>query len=141
MAFARRHRTDLSVIMLDVDHFKAVNDRHGHNAGDEVLTSIADQMRRSMRVEDVLARFGGEEIAIVLRTTDVSAAHLVAERLRRTVEASPARRPGLEIPVTVSAPGVPRSWRPAPRLRASCWLRPTSPCTPPSGPGETGPSL
>jgi diguanylate cyclase (GGDEF)-like protein len=103
MAFARRHGTALSVIMLDVDHFKAVNDRHGHNAGDEVLTSIAGQMRRCMRVEDLLARFGGEEFAVVLRTTDVAAAHLVAERLRRTVEASPVRLPGIEIRVTISA--------------------------------------
>ena len=89
--------------MLDVDHFKPVNDLYGHNAGDMVLTSIAALMGGCMRVEDMLARFGGEEFAVVLRDTDVAAAHVVAERLRLLVEASPIRLEGLEIPVTISA--------------------------------------
>ncbi len=105
MAFARRHGAELSVIMLDVDHFKTINDLHGHSAGDEVLTSIAAQMRGSMRSEDMIARFGGEEFTIVLRTTNLAGAHLVAERLRRLIAARPVRLPGrpTPTPITISA--------------------------------------
>jgi diguanylate cyclase (GGDEF)-like protein len=103
MAFARRHRTELSIIMLDIDHFKPVNDQYGHNAGDTVLTSIAALLGGFMRVEDMLARFGGEEFAVVLRNTDVASAHVVAERLRSRVEASPVRLGDHDIAVTISA--------------------------------------
>ncbi len=105
MAFAVRQRTELSVIMLDVDHFKAINDLHGHNAGDEVLTTLAARMRGCLRAEDMIARFGGEEFTILLRITDLAGAHLVAERLRRLIAANPVRLPGrpIPIPITISA--------------------------------------
>jgi diguanylate cyclase (GGDEF)-like protein len=105
MAFASRQRTELAVIMLDVDNFKTINDLHGHSAGDEVLTSLAARMRSCLRAEDMIARFGGEEFTVVLRTTDLAGAHVAAERLRRLIAASPIRLPGstVPIPITISA--------------------------------------
>jgi diguanylate cyclase (GGDEF)-like protein len=103
MQFARRHGTELSVIMVDVDNFKRVNDLHGHAAGDDVLTAVAGRLRAGMRVEDMLARFGGEEFTAVLRTTDLAASRVVAERLRRLVEATVIRTPTVELAITISA--------------------------------------
>ena len=103
MHFARRHGAELSVIMLDVDHFKRVNDLHGHAAGDDVLVAVAERLRTGIRAEDMLARFGGEEFTAVLRTTDLASSRVVAERLIRLVEATLVRLPAGEVPVTISA--------------------------------------
>ena len=103
IAFARRHGTDLSVIMVDVDHFKSVNDRYGHSAGDEVLRAIASRLRASVRTEDTVARFGGEEFAVVLRATDLAASRIAAERIRQIISASPVDLLSGAIPVTISA--------------------------------------
>jgi diguanylate cyclase (GGDEF)-like protein len=103
MSFARRHGTDLSVVLFDVDHFKQVNDRHGHGVGDDVLTEVGSRLQHCLRVEDVAARFGGEEFVALLRTTDLAAAHVVAERVRRVIEATAVRLPAVSIPITVSA--------------------------------------
>jgi diguanylate cyclase (GGDEF)-like protein len=89
--------------MIDVDHFKRVNDLHGHAAGDDVLTAVAGRLRAGMRVEDMLARFGGEEFTAILRTTDLAASRVVAERLRRLVEATPVRVATVELAITISA--------------------------------------
>ena len=88
-AFASRHSAELSMILLDVDHFKRINDTWGHQAGDAVLKNIAAICQRSLRAEDVFARFGGEEFAAVLRGVSVSGAALLGERLRATIESSP----------------------------------------------------
>ena len=87
MEIARAHRSgeELTVITFDVDHFKAVNDTHGHAAGDAVLEAVATSLRRVCRVTDGLARLGGDEFAVLLPGTDVTGGTGVAERLRRAL--------------------------------------------------------
>jgi len=85
LAFAERHATSISLILLDIDRFKAVNDEHGHPAGDQVLERVAAIMGDQIRVEDMLARYGGEEFVIVLRETPIGGAEALAERIRRAV--------------------------------------------------------
>lgn len=77
-----------SVMMLDIDHFKNINDGHGHLAGDEVIRSVARILRATLRSHDVAARYGGEEFGVVLPGTDVAGARIVAERVRQRVEAA-----------------------------------------------------
>jgi diguanylate cyclase (GGDEF)-like protein len=103
MAFARRHGTNLSVVVLDVDYFKRVNDEYGHAAGDDVLVEVAHRLRRCVRAEDVVARSGGEEFVVLLRATDVDACCVAAERMRHAVAAAPVRLQTFEVPITVSA--------------------------------------
>ena len=86
LKFARRHETSLSLLMLDIDHFKQFNDTHGHLAGDAVLSNLASVLTRAVRNEDVVARFGGEELAVVLRSIPLDPAAALGERLRKTVE-------------------------------------------------------
>ncbi|HTQ03895.1 MAG TPA: GGDEF domain-containing protein [Polyangiaceae bacterium] len=85
LSFARRHGTDLSLVMFDVDHFKRVNDTHGHPVGDEVLVEISKATRRLVRNEDVFARYGGEEFALILRGIALEGARIVGERLRERI--------------------------------------------------------
>ena len=80
---------DLAVLMIDVDHFKSVNDDYGHAAGDKALRAIADVLRANTRVFDSLARYGGEEFVVVMPGTTMDDAELAAERLRSAVEAAP----------------------------------------------------
>lgn len=87
LARSRRHGTPLSVLLVDVDHFKSVNDRYGHPAGDQVLVQLARVMSRVVRVGDTCARLGGEEFCIVLPHTDSPKAAHAAERLHRVVRA------------------------------------------------------
>ncbi len=102
LAFARRHGTDVSLIMVDIDFFKAINDTHGHSAGDGVLRQVSSMLAQQLRVEDVVARVGGEEFAILLRGIGVAGATLLAERLRATIGALPVMHGTVPIPVTVS---------------------------------------
>jgi diguanylate cyclase (GGDEF)-like protein len=83
---ARRHDYPLSMIMIDLDHFKVVNDTFGHNEGDKVLRAFADLLREMIRVEDVAARWGGEEFIIILPHTSSDAAAALAERIRIAFE-------------------------------------------------------
>jgi diguanylate cyclase (GGDEF)-like protein len=86
---ARRHGHPLSVAMVDLDEFKAINDAYGHAAGDEVLIAAVRAMRAHLRAEDQLGRLGGEEFLVILPETDDGAAALVAEKLREEVAAAP----------------------------------------------------
>jgi diguanylate cyclase (GGDEF)-like protein len=91
-----------SLIVADVDHFKKVNDTYGHEAGDEVLKAVARVFMGCVRAEDVCARYGGEEIAILLPETTVARAQEVAERVRRAIELRTIVHDEHEIPVTAS---------------------------------------
>jgi diguanylate cyclase (GGDEF)-like protein len=90
---ARRHGRPLAVAMIDLDEFKAVNDRHGHDIGDDVLREAAAALRRVLRAEDQLGRLGGEEFLALLPDTDEDAAASASERLRAAVELAPAPVP------------------------------------------------
>jgi diguanylate cyclase (GGDEF)-like protein len=93
-------RAPFSLLMVDIDHFKRVNDRHGHLAGDACLREIADVVRRSVRTDDLCFRYGGEELAVLLPETDERGAIVVAEKLRRRVEESTFYR--AEVRLTIS---------------------------------------
>lgn len=86
---AVRHSLPLSMLMLDIDHFKAINDQHGHPAGDRILADLAERIRSCLRLEDLPARIGGEEFAVLLPETDSDAALFLAERIRQSVGGSP----------------------------------------------------
>ncbi len=85
-AFAARHKTSLSVLVIDVDYFKRVNDTVGHQAGDAVLRGLAAALGHMVRAEDLLARYGGEEFVVAARGIDENSAGIFAERIRRSVE-------------------------------------------------------
>lgn len=102
LAFARRHRTRVSLIMLDVDHFKRFNDDHGHLAGDAALKQVARLLRQRLRADDLLCRYGGEEFAVVLRDATSAECEWLAEDLRRTLEESPLPWSERELPLTAS---------------------------------------
>jgi two-component system, cell cycle response regulator len=102
VAHALRHRGQLSLILLDIDHFKRVNDTYGHPAGDAVLRGVASAIAKAIRTEDVFARIGGEEFALLARGIDVQNAVLFAERLRRGIERLAIPWQGSAIPVTSS---------------------------------------
>lgn len=88
--FARsiRYRTPLSVIMMDLDHFKKINDDWGHQTGDVVLKEVADTVSKCLRHSDIFARYGGEEFVVILPQTDISKASFFAERIRKKIESS-----------------------------------------------------
>ena len=97
-----RQRDPLSVLLLDIDHFKRVNDSYGHPAGDLVLCAFADRLRTELRAGDIAGRWGGEEFLVIMPRTDIDGAFEVAERLRRATAARPITAGDLEISVTVS---------------------------------------
>jgi two-component system cell cycle response regulator len=101
---ALRRRAPLSLMIFDIDHFKRVNDSHGHDAGDEVLKGFADRLRRVIRGGDLLCRLGGEEFVIVMPNSSVEIAAKVAERTRSAIEGEPfvIDKAGTTIPITVS---------------------------------------
>jgi len=100
--FAQRHEKMLALLFVDIDHFKALNDKFGHPAGDEVLAGVARVMTSAIRAEDVLARYGGEEFAVICREIEAEGAHALGERLRVAVESQSFEHEGRVIPVTVS---------------------------------------
>ncbi|MDH5230865.1 MAG: sensor domain-containing diguanylate cyclase [Gammaproteobacteria bacterium] len=87
ISFVRRKQAPLCCLFFDVDHFKQVNDTHGHKAGDKVLKEVAIILRKNLRTSDVLARYGGEEFAALLVETDLQKADEIANRIRENVEA------------------------------------------------------
>ena len=110
---SRRHALSLGFLMIDIDDFKGVNDSFGHLAGDAVIRDVAEILRRSVRVFDVCARFGGEEFAIIMPGSVVESAAMVAERIRERIESYRPTEYGLEkisltvsIGLAVSSPGM-----------------------------------
>ncbi len=102
IAYARRHQAHLSLLMFDVDHFKRVNDTHGHLAGDYVLAKLAKVASAAVRTEDIFARYGGEEFGVICRGVSLPNAGILAERLRANVEATVFDHDGTRMPVTIS---------------------------------------
>lgn len=98
LAIVERRETPLSLLVLDVDHFKRINDTHGHEVGDTVLVAIAQVLSGCARVIDIVARVGGEEFAVILPNTDTPGALEVAERMRTAV----AQATWLAQPATIS---------------------------------------
>jgi diguanylate cyclase (GGDEF)-like protein len=102
VAYARRHGTPLSLILLDIDHFKQINDQHGHAVGDEALRELAQSLSALTRKEDVLARYGGEEFALVARGICRDEVLALAERVRLAVERQSLRTDRGTLTFTVS---------------------------------------
>ncbi|HEX7671221.1 MAG TPA: GGDEF domain-containing protein [Polyangiaceae bacterium] len=103
VAYSIRHQTELSLVLLDVDHFKKVNDTYGHPAGDALLIATVAALSRTLRTEDVVARYGGEEFAVILRGIALAPAITVAERLRGLVETARVPNGEESIRCTISA--------------------------------------
>jgi two-component system, cell cycle response regulator len=99
---ARRNRAELGVILLDIDHFKNVNDTYGHAAGDEVLAEFAQRLPDQLRAGDIAGRWGGEEFLVILPDTGYDGTRQVAERICASTAATPMRADGRDITVTVS---------------------------------------
>ena len=102
MAAWNRRQEVFSLLMLDVDHFKKLNDEHGHLAGDQVLAAIGRALRGAVRREDAVARYGGEEFAILLPNTSLEQARQVAQNVRDAVARVAVNHNGQKIAVTVS---------------------------------------
>jgi two-component system cell cycle response regulator len=101
-AFANRHQTPLSLLIIDIDHFKKVNDTYGHPGGDAALRAVAERLQRAVRTEDIVARYGGEEFAIIARGIESAGAMLLAERVRETVAKLQVSHDGKTIAFTIS---------------------------------------
>jgi two-component system cell cycle response regulator len=102
-SLARRNVEPIAVLVIDIDHFKSVNDSHGHDAGDAVLREVAGRMLGSVRLEDMVGRWGGEEFLVVLPNTAAEGAAELAERLRQVVAGTPCRlADGDAVQVTIS---------------------------------------
>lgn len=101
-SYAKRHRTALTLIMFDVDHFKRLNDTYGHLAGDHVLVELGKLSHLSVRSEDIFARYGGEEFAIICRDVTMHQAAALGDRLRRAVEQMDFRYHNQRMPITIS---------------------------------------
>jgi diguanylate cyclase (GGDEF)-like protein len=116
LAYALRHDDPLSVILIDVDAFKRVNDEHGHPVGDSVIKQLAERLTEQLRTEDVLVRYGGEEFALIVRDQDAAAVNKTAERVRRFVESSDFSVGDTDLSLTISL--------------GTSTLRPEGPATP-----------
>jgi two-component system, cell cycle response regulator len=100
---ARRHGRALSCLMIDIDYFKEINDRHGHSAGDEVLRQVAARLRATSRASDIAGRYGGEEFVLLLPETSTEGAVTVAEKVRAAIAGAPMELSGpAPLPVRVS---------------------------------------
>jgi len=99
---ALRHENALSILMIDVDHFKNINDTHGHGMGDQVLRGLVEKLKSQIRTSDVLFRYGGEEFTVILNNTDPIGAKLLAQRVRRSIEEMTYFNQGIALQFTVS---------------------------------------
>ena len=102
LSHARRQGSSYSLLILDIDHFKAVNDKYGHIIGDCALKAVAGIIGSCKRDGDLLFRYGGEEFVVLMRDTDVGGSHLLAERIRTAFEASPCTCSGVDLDIRVS---------------------------------------
>src|SRR6185295_15434243 len=102
IARCARHRRPLSLVMFDIDHFKAINDQHGHLTGDHVLREMSRRLLHRIRREELLARYGGEEFAVVLPETDLAGARTFGEQVRRIVGDQMFEYEGHTFPITIS---------------------------------------
>jgi len=102
LALGRRTNISTGVILMDLDHFKQINDEHGHLAGDEVLREVSSRLRKTVRASDAVGRWGGEEFMVVLAATSVELVVAAAERIREAICAEPVEWNGRQIPVTAS---------------------------------------
>jgi two-component system, cell cycle response regulator len=100
--FALRHRSHLSVVMIDVDHFKRINDTYGHVIGDAMLVEVANAVKPAVRAEDVFARYGGEEFVLLCRASDADQTEIVAERVRQRVAEQQLQSARGVVSVTIS---------------------------------------
>jgi diguanylate cyclase (GGDEF)-like protein len=98
----QRYQQPLSMLMIDIDHFKSVNDRYGHAVGDDAIISVANAAQQAKRSPDVVGRLGGEEFAILLPETDAAQAEIVAERIRERVESQQLATHNIQFRVTIS---------------------------------------
>lgn len=112
VARSKRYALELSILMLDIDHFKRVNDTYGHLAGDAALSTLSGLVKTSLRDLDVVARYGGEEFIVICTNTDIDGAALVAERLRKLVEShqveitdSSGKKLSIQIRVSIGVAG------------------------------------
>lgn len=103
ISLAGRHRTPLSIIVFDIDHFKSINDRYGHSCGDNAIKAVVKCAQHCARSTDMLFRYGGEEFVMILRNTTLNGARLLAERIRRKVEKLECQGKRKPISMTVSA--------------------------------------
>jgi diguanylate cyclase (GGDEF)-like protein len=106
LAVSKRNGAPISLIMLDIDHFKKVNDTYGHATGDKVLKAVCERMEANVRPQDVVGRLGGEEFAVLLPDTPPDIGQIVAERLRRSLEISPVHTDQGAIRFTASFGGI-----------------------------------
>jgi len=108
---AQRYNRPLSLLLLDIDHFKKVNDTYGHPAGDAVLRSIAGLLQKQARETDIVARYGGEEMALILPETDTSGAQAIAERIRRAAASvtHPSEQGAIQVTVSIGLATCPGS--------------------------------
>jgi diguanylate cyclase (GGDEF)-like protein len=97
-----RRGDDLSLLLFDIDHFKSINDTHGHQAGDVALRQMAKLANKCLRSQDIFGRYGGEEFAVLLPSTDPEGAYMVAERIRRSIEESEFHDEGTDFRLTIS---------------------------------------
>lgn len=102
ISLSQRYGKNLALLFLDIDHFKAVNDDHGHDAGDIALAAVAGWIKKSMRTSDMLFRYGGEEFVVLLSETDLAGAKVVAERIRRSIAAATISYDMVALRVTAS---------------------------------------
>ncbi len=102
LMLASRSKMPNCALMIDADHFKAINDHHGHDVGDKVLKTLADTLKAGLRSTDILGRIGGEEFGVLLPATDLAGSLEVAERLRGLVAGLEIRTPSAAVPITIS---------------------------------------
>ncbi len=98
----KRSQKEYALVMIDLDHFKSINDQHGHGTGDHVLIEVTERCKDNLRVHDIIARLGGEEFCILLPYTNQEQAQKVAERLRQKIEIMPIISEGKRIKITIS---------------------------------------
>lgn len=102
VAYCRRYKRHMATLMIDIDHFKKINDTYGHAAGDDAIKRVAEIVSQSIRTTDKAARFGGEEFVVLLREIDQETAVLLADRIRTSIESARVTHENVVIPITVS---------------------------------------